>query len=101
MPDSDLSFAAFAGERDDRDLVFYSLSSCLVCQKADTYLKERGYAFRVIYVDTLQDDRRARLRADLSRRHGTRIAFPALVIDGNQLVLGFFPRAWNEALGHE
>lgn len=88
------------GARRDRALVFYSLSTCVMCRKAREYLGEKGFAYRVVMVDQLDPAEKSRLKEELSRRHGMRVSFPALVVDESRVVLGFFRAAWDEALGN-
>ena len=91
----------FDGRRRDRDLVFYSLSTCAMCRKARQYLQEKGFAYRLVLVDQLPPDEKNRLKQELGSRLGIRVAFPALLIDGARMVLGFFRAAWDEALGED
>lgn len=92
---------AFEGRRRDRDLVFYSLSTCDKCREAQQYLQEKGFAYRLVLVDQLPADEKKRLKEELGHRVGIRVAFPALLIDGTRMVLGFFRVAWDEALGEK
>jgi glutaredoxin len=89
---------AVDGAHRDRELIFYSLSTCAMCRKAREYLGEKGYAYRLIMVDQLDPDEKNRLKEELTRRHGARVVFPALQIDDSRIVLGFFRGAWDEAL---
>ena len=89
------------GLRRERDLTFYSLSTCPMCRKGREYLEEKGYAYRLLEVDRLDPEEKNRLKEELTRRHGMRVAFPALLIDNSRLVLGFFRGAWDEALGEK
>jgi len=87
------------GPRRDHDLIFYSLSDCAICRRAQKYLKEKGFAYRLLVVDQLQPAEKDRLRTELARKHGVRPAFPALVVDDSRFLLGFFPKAWDQTLG--
>jgi len=86
------------GPRRDRALTFFSLSTCAMCRKAREYLQEKGFAYRVLLVDQLPGAEKDRLKEELSRKHGMRVAFPALLVDDSRIVLGFFRKAWDEAL---
>jgi glutaredoxin len=83
----------------NRQLLFFSLSSCVICSRARKYLEDRGYAYRLLMVDELSVEEKERLKEELTRKHGIRPAFPALSVDDNRLLLGFFPKAWDKALG--
>ena len=87
------------GKRHDRNLVFFSLSTCAMCEKGLKYLKERGYAYKVVYVDKLDVKEKDQLKEALSSKYGTRVVFPALSVGDSRIVLGFVAPAWAEALG--
>jgi glutaredoxin len=87
------------GSRQSRNLLFFSLSTCAMCKKGQRYLEEKGYPYRILYVDRLDQDIKDRLKEELSRKYGMRVVFPALLVDDSRIVLGFIRHAWNEALG--
>ena len=87
------------GKRHDRNLLFFSLSTCAMCEKGLKYLKERGYAYKVVYVDKLDLKEKDHLKEALSSKYKTRVVFPALSVDDSRIVLGFVAPAWAEALG--
>jgi len=89
------------GERTDHDLVFYSLSTCIMCRKARRYLEDKGYRFRVTMVDKLPPEEKEQLKRELTLKHGVRVVFPALTIDDRRIVLGFFRKAWDDAIAEE
>ena len=81
-----------------KTLVFYSLSTCANCKKAVEYLSSRGYEHSTVHVDKLPVEEKTRLRDSLTAKYGQRVTFPALEIQGERVVLGFFPAAWDAAL---
>ncbi|MBN2553586.1 MAG: MarR family transcriptional regulator [Spirochaetales bacterium] len=89
------------GPRSERDLVYYSLSSCPMCRKGREYLEEKGYAYRLLEVDRLDPGEKDRLKEELTQKYGMRVVFPALLIDDSRIVLGFFRGSWDEALGEK
>jgi glutaredoxin-like protein NrdH len=94
-----LPYVDISGDRRTDSLVFYSLSTCVMCRKAQAYLAEAGFAYKYLLVDKLDLPVKTALKDELSRRHEMRVTFPALVIDGQRVVLGFFRQSWEEALG--
>lgn len=86
------------GKRHERNLVFFSLSTCVMCKKGQEYLEERDYAYKMMYVDKLDPKDKEQLKEELSSRYGRRAVFPALLVDGRRLVLGFVRAAWDKAL---
>ena len=89
------------GNRRDKELVFFSLSTCAMCKKGQQYLNDNGYAYRMIYVDLLDPAEKERLKQDLSEKCGFRVVFPALLIGKNNIVLGFVRSAWDNAFGEK
>ena len=89
------------GPRLDRELEFYSLSTCAMCRRAREFLDASGFAYTLTFVDRLGFDEKRLLKERLSARYGMRVVFPALAVDGQKIVLGFFREAWEEVLNHE
>lgn len=89
------------GPRKDKNLVFFSLTTCPMCKKGRKYLEEMGYAFKIVYVDKIDLTEKEQLKEELSARYGMRVAFPALLVDERRIVLGFFRDAWQKALGED
>jgi len=95
----DVQFPEVGGTREGKSLIFFSLSTCVMCKKGIRYLEETGFPYRLVYVDQLDPDEKDQLKEELSKKCNMRVVFPALLVDGNRIVLGFVPHAWDEALG--
>lgn len=76
------------GEKKERDLVLFALSTCGWCRKARTFLDENGLSYRYVYLDMLEGDEQKEV-LDLASRWNPKKTFPTLVIDEEDKLVGF------------
>ena len=87
-----------AGNRQDHEVVFYGLTTCVWCERTRAFLEESDVGFDYVYVDMLEGDDRARAIEEIKRAN-PRMNFPTVVIDGTTTVVGYNPDQLKEALG--
>ncbi|AFG36469.1 glutaredoxin family protein [Spirochaeta africana] len=92
---------AVEGDRSDKDLIVYALSTCAFCRKAMDFLSEHGFGYSYVYLDELELETKRSLKADLKARFKKLPVFPILVIDDDEALSGFVEARWKEALGIE
>lgn len=83
------------GSRKDHDLVLFALSTCGWCRKAREFLDRNDVAYRYVYVDLLEGDEQNAILEEAFRWNPNR-NFPTLVIDENDVVVGFNESAYKE-----
>lgn len=93
-----LDYTTVDGEKQDHDLVVYSLSTCAFCKKAIEFLKEHGYRFRFTYLDLIGIELKRSAKQELKAAYGDIPVFPVLVVDSKTAVSGFIPDRWAEAI---
>jgi glutaredoxin-like protein NrdH len=86
------------GARADHSVAFYGLSTCVWCKKTREFLESEGVAFDFTYVDLLTGDERSRAIDEVTKVN-PRTNFPTVVVDGEQVVVGYDPDKLKEALG--
>lgn len=86
------------GSLDDRQVVFYGLSTCVWCKRTRALLEDNDVAFDFIYVDLLGGDER-REAIERVRQWNRAGSFPTVVVNDEQCVVGYKPEEIKEALG--
>jgi glutaredoxin len=97
MDDSVFTFED--GPKKEKEITVYSLSTCAFCKQAMDYLKDKGYAFKHVEIDTLDPPKRREIKNELKEQYGKVRIFPFTVIDGGTALKGFNKEEWEEALG--
>jgi glutaredoxin len=87
-----------SGQRNEHQIVFYGLSTCIWCKRTRQFLEGEGVAFDFVYVDLLQGQERNDA-IDKVRQYNPAKSFPTVVIDGTQCVVGYKKEELKEALG--
>jgi glutaredoxin len=87
-----------AGSRNEKQVMFYGLSTCVWCKRTRKLLEDNDVAFDFIYVDLLRGKERAQAIEQV-REWNQAGSFPTLVVDGEQSVVGYKPDQIKEALG--
>ena len=77
---------------------FYALSTCGWCKKTKRFLDAHNVNYEIDYVDLLSGAERARVMAEMERWNPRR-TFPTVVVDDNEVVVGFKEDRLREVLG--
>lgn len=97
MP-TEVSFEQVAGSNADHDLTVYALSTCGFCKRALKFLRDNSLEFKYVYVDKLPYDTKQALKAELKDKYNHRVYFPFLVIDDEDILVGFTEKDWRAKL---
>ncbi|MFW6362943.1 MAG: glutaredoxin family protein [Spirochaeta sp.] len=89
------------GERTDKDLVVYALSTCAFCKRSMEFLSELGFTYSYVYLDDLELEKKRAIKAELKSQFRKLPVFPILVINGSEALSGFIEDRWRSALGVE
>lgn len=87
-----------AGSHNEKQVMFYGLSTCVWCKRTRKLLEDSGVAFDFVYVDLLRGKERADAIEQV-RQWNQAGSFPTLVLDGARSVVGYKPDQIKEALG--
>jgi len=77
---------------------FFALSTCGWCKKTKRFLDAHNVNYEIDYVDLLSGDEKARIMAEMERWNPRR-TFPTVVVDDNEVVVGFKEDRLREVLG--
>jgi Glutaredoxin and related proteins len=94
-----LEYTAVAGDRRDREVTVYALSTCGFCKRALAFLGSRSVAYRYVYVDKIPLETKNEAKRELKERFKDDVAFPFAVIDGKEHLVGFIEADWAATLG--
>ena len=94
-----LEFTRVPGTRKDKDLIMLALSTCGFCRRAKEFLAEHQVEYRYVDVDSLDPEIKKQIRADFTEKFKKIITFPALIMDGEDMLTGFIKPSWVDHLG--
>ena len=77
---------------------FFALSTCGWCKKTKRFLDAHNVDYQIDYVDLLSGAEKARVMAEMERWNPRR-TFPTVVVDDNEVVVGFREDRLREVLG--
>lgn len=84
-----INFTSEEGSRNFGEIRVYALSTCAFCKKALKFLRENSIRFMYIYVDDMAPDDKQALKDKLKEIYKKDVGFPFMVINDNQVVIGF------------
>ncbi len=94
-----LNYTAVAGERKDHSITIYALSTCGFCKRALTFLNDRGFSYRYVYLDQVPLETKNECKKTLKEKYKDDIAFPFAVVDDGKHLVGFIEPDWMKTLG--
>lgn len=86
-----------AGSIKDHDLVLFAISTCPHCRNARGFLDNNDIAYRFVYLDLLKGDEQSEVLSK-AEQYNPRRSFPTLVIDDDQVLVGFTEQDWRSNL---
>ncbi len=93
-----ISFEHVEGSKKPRDVVVYALSTCGFCRRGLDFLKKQDIDFRYVYVDKLEPSQKQDLKHELNQKFKQRVLFPFVVLDDEEVMMGFKEQEWRRAL---
>lgn len=96
--DEDLTYEEVAGEKNEKQIKVYALSTCGFCKRGLKFLRENSITFKFIYVDKLTYERKTELKRSLKEKFEKRAVFPYVVINDEKILLGFQKGDWEKAI---
>jgi glutaredoxin-like protein NrdH len=94
-----LDFAKQIDGADKGEVVIFTLSTCGWCMKTKTLLKELGVKYSYIDMD-LADDDQLEQAYGLIKRFTPRNAYPTVIINQENCIVGYDPDKLQELLGN-
>jgi glutaredoxin len=73
-----------------KDILVFSLSTCVWCDKSRELLDELGLEYGHLIVDLMDDDAEQQEVFNILGKYGDNIGFPMILInDGEKVIMGF------------
>jgi len=94
-----LTYTEVDGPRKDRQITVYALSTCGFCKRAISFLNDKGFSYRYIYMDQIPLETKNQAKKALKERFKDDVAFPFAVIDEDKHLVGFIEPDWVNTLG--
>jgi glutaredoxin len=86
------------GEKDEREVIIFTLSTCMWCKKCKKWLHERNVKYRYIDVDKIQYSQKSEILNYLKKNYQQRISYPYMVCDKKDVVVGYNPGKYEELM---
>ncbi len=87
-----------AGEKKGCKITVYALSTCGFCKRALAFLRDNSVDFEFVYVDKLDKETRNNVTKELKERFNRRVAFPFLIVDDKECMVGFNTEKYEDLL---
>ena len=81
-----------------RKVKLYAISTCGWCKKTKRFLDENNIEYDCDDVDLLEGEEKERVREEVAH-HNPRRSYPTIVIDDEEVIVGFDADKLREALG--
>ncbi|MFP3872490.1 MAG: glutaredoxin family protein [Candidatus Natronoplasma sp.] len=89
------------GEKTERDVKIFTISTCAWCKKVKRLLKSMGVEYRYIDIDQLEGEERKDVREELAEYNPKR-SCPTIVVDeGDEVIIGYKEDKIKEVLEDE
>jgi len=93
-----VEFERVEGEKDDRDVKVFTISTCGWCKKVKKLLRSLQVQYEYVDIDTIEGDEKKEVKEDL-KQYNRKLSCPTLVIDeGEEVIIGFKEDEIEEAL---
>ena len=92
-----MTFVKVDGEKRDHKVLIYALSTCVWCKRTKQFLKDSKICYEYVDIDLVEPDERRKIESELEKWKCQ--AYPAVLIDGKKLIVGFKVDELKEALG--
>ena len=93
-----LEYTVVDGENKKHDVKVYALSTCGFCRKGLKYLREKSVKHQYIHIDQLDYEVKQKVKGELKEKFNKRIAFPLLVVDDKEALVGFTESEWKSKI---
>jgi len=86
------------GEKDKREIIVFTLSTCMWCKKCKRFLNDRNIKYRYIDMDQIPYPQKSEILDYLRENYNERISYPYMVCDKDDVVVGYNPEKYEELL---
>ena len=86
------------GESESQSWTIFTLSTCMWCKKAKSYLTDKGIKYRYVDVDKIDPSEKSKILTYLRENYKPeRISYPFVVCD-DKFVVGYNPGKYEELI---
>ncbi len=84
------------GDKSEKEIVMFALSTCQWCQKAKKWLNDNDYSYQYIDVDLLPLMEKRELKRSLMKMYEVMVRYPFLIVNGDLFHSGFSEEKYKE-----
>lgn len=96
---SSLQYTFVDGDKKEKKIVVYALSTCGFCKRAMQFLNTNKYAYHYIHLDLIDIQVKNQIKKELADQYHENVAFPYAVLDDTETLVGFVEADWKKKLG--
>ncbi|MFP4001042.1 MAG: glutaredoxin family protein [Candidatus Natronoplasma sp.] len=90
-----------SGDKDDRDVKVFTISTCGWCKKVKELLKSLDVEYEYIDIDQVEGEKKKEIKDEL-KQYNSKMSCPTIVIDeGEKVIVGFKEDEIKEVLSDE
>ena len=86
------------GANDKREIIIFTLSTCMWCKKCKRWLDERNVKYRYVDVDQIPYSQKSEILDYLRENYTARISYPFMICDKKDIVVGYDPGKYEELM---
>ena len=93
-----LDFETKEGQKTEKDLTLFALTTCSFCKRAKEFLDSNGFKYRYVNMDKVDPDAKKKFKLEFTETYNKRLTYPTLLIDEKEMLTGFIRIAWEKEL---
>ena len=86
------------GENNKREIIIFTLSTCMWCKKCKRFLNDRKIKYRYIDMDQIPYSQKSEILDYLRKTYSQRVSYPYMICDKNDIVVGYDPNKYEELM---
>lgn len=94
-----LEYIKVDGRKKDMNVVVFSLSTCGFCKRAMGFLESNGIEYSYVHLDKIPLDQKTVVKKELQESYGSAVAFPFVIINDSETIVGFVEADWKARFG--
>ena len=93
-----IDFNTSEGEKKDRRLVLLGLTTCSFCKRAKEFLDGNNMKYNYLFLDKIDPELKKKMKDEFVEKYGKRLSYPTLIMDNEEILVGFIRPAWEQEL---
>ena len=86
------------GDNDKREIIIFTLSTCMWCKKCKGFLNDRKIKYKYIDMDQIPYSQKSQILDFLRSNYSQRVSYPYMICDNRDIVVGYDPNKYEELM---